>query len=223
MTKEEFNNYLKHPEMLDQSTIEGLKEIITDYPCFPAARMLYLRNLLNINSYRFESELVAHAIFIPDRKKLYQLLNPTDSELTEFQLLPYDKDAFSRFFGNEKGTLLHNEELPVAAPFVLKATEDSGQQFESDLIDQFINKNPTITTLQKPNSKTTKSTNDAGEPDEVIDDGLITETLAGIYVQQGLYPEALKAYRKLSLRFPEKNSYFASQIEKINKLISKEL
>lgn len=222
MTKEEFINYLKHPELLDQSTIEGLKEIIADYPCFPAVRMLYLRNLLNINSYRFESELEAHSIFIPDRKKLFRLLNPTTAELTEFQLLPYDKDAFSRFFSNEMSTVLHNEELPVPAPFVLKASEDTGQQSESDLIDQFINKNPTITTLQKPNFKSTKSTHTPGEPDEIIDDGLITETLASIYVQQGLYSEALKAYRKLSLRFPEKNSYFASQIEKINKLISKE-
>jgi hypothetical protein len=42
-------------------------------------------------------------------------------------------------------------------------------------------------------------------------------------VKQGLYKEALSAYAKLSLKFPEKNSYFVAQIEKVKKLISKDL
>ena len=41
-------------------------------------------------------------------------------------------------------------------------------------------------------------------------------------MKQGLYNEALQSYQKLILKFPEKNSYFAGQIENIKKLISKE-
>ena len=47
----------------------------------------------------------------------------------------------------------------------------------------------------------------------------MTETLAKIYVKQGKYEDALKAYKILCLKYPEKISLFANQIDFIkNKL-----
>lgn len=43
----------------------------------------------------------------------------------------------------------------------------------------------------------------------------ITPTLAGIYEKQGNYSKATEAYKKLALKFPEKSSYFAALILKI--------
>ena len=46
----------------------------------------------------------------------------------------------------------------------------------------------------------------------------ITETLANIYLEQKKYDKALEAFKKLGLKYPEKNSYFATRIEEILKL-----
>jgi len=205
-----------------------LKEIIDDYPYFPAARMLYLRNLKNINSYKFEQELAKHAIFIPDRALLFRLLDVQVINSGRFELLPYDEDAFNSFFKTKSEYLDKTEtryfNYQVTDSFQLidepfLKDEKVDVPTGSDLIDQFINGVITDTPLIELTPETGKI---LSENSNQIGEDLITETLANVYLKQGLYSEALESYQKLSLKFPEKNSYFATQIEKIKKLISKE-
>jgi tetratricopeptide (TPR) repeat protein len=49
------------------------------------------------------------------------------------------------------------------------------------------------------------------------EDGLMSESLAEIYVKQGKLDKAVEMYRKLSLRNPQKNAYFADKIKEILK------
>ena len=50
----------------------------------------------------------------------------------------------------------------------------------------------------------------------------MTETLAKVYVRQEKYKEALKAYKILSLKYPEKISLFANQIKELKKRLKNE-
>ena len=50
----------------------------------------------------------------------------------------------------------------------------------------------------------------------------MTETLAKVFLKQKKYGKALKAYRILSLKYPEKNAFFAVQINKIKEIQDKE-
>jgi hypothetical protein len=94
----------------------------------------------------------------------------------------------------------------------------SRQLLQSELIDKFIISNPRIT----PNKdKSGLLPDDISKPVVEEEGGFITETLAKIYTNQGYYSKAIDIYEKLSLKFPEKSSYFASQIEKVKEHIKK--
>lgn len=54
-----------------------------------------------------------------------------------------------------------------------------------------------------------------------LGDDFCTETLAQIYAEQGYYDMARRIYSKLLLIFPEKNTYFASLIDKIDQIENK--
>ncbi|MGA2407376.1 MAG: hypothetical protein ABSF81_11595 [Bacteroidales bacterium] len=98
------------------------------------------------------------------------------------------------------------------------AGNNSNKQMQSELIDKFIITNPKI---EPHKDKTNVLTDDISKPfvEEAV--GLVTETLARIYINQGYYSKAIDIYEKLSLKFPEKSSYFAFQIEKVKEYIKK--
>ena len=48
----------------------------------------------------------------------------------------------------------------------------------------------------------------------------VTETLAKVYLEQEHYSKAKLAYEKLSLKYPEKSSFFAGQLKLINKKLN---
>jgi hypothetical protein len=92
------------------------------------------------------------------------------------------------------------------------------KQLQSELIDKFISSNPRIEPVRE---KSDKLVEDISKPFVEEQGNFVTETLARIYINQGYYSRAIEIYEKLSLKFPEKSSYFASQIQKVKELIKK--
>jgi len=85
-----------------------------------------------------------------------------------------------------------------------------------EVIEKFIREEPVIQPLQAEKldleNKARKSSEDQYS--------LVTETLAKIYTEQGLYPKAIDVYKKLVLKYPEKNAYFAVRITELEKKLN---
>jgi len=94
----------------------------------------------------------------------------------------------------------------------------SKKQLQTELIDKFIITNPRIEPVRE---KSNLPVEDLSKPHVEEKESFVTETLARIYVTQGYYSKAIEIYEKLSLKFPEKSSYFAAQIEKVKEYIKK--
>ena len=79
---------------------------------------------------------------------------------------------------------------------------------EEEIIERFITEEPQIS---PPSADKMGNENKARKSAEDSLD-LVSETLAQIYTEQMLLDKAIETYRKLSLKFPEKSTYFADQI-----------
>ncbi|MFM6998031.1 MAG: hypothetical protein ACKOX0_02220 [Bacteroidota bacterium] len=98
-------------------------------------------------------------------------------------------------------------DLSPFAQFVARLAEQSRPKSE-DLIDQFLTANPRIS----PVSKDAPVAEVRTQPDAQVT-GLVTETLARMYAEQGHVAKAIQAYEILKLRVPEKSMIFAARIE----------
>lgn len=111
-------------------------------------------------------------------------------------------------------------ELDAEDSGTIKPEDDSEprsvKKLQADLIDKFIDANPRI---EPSKEKSDYPVEDISKPFIEERGSFVTETLAKIYTIQGYYSKAIDIYEKLCLKYPEKSSYFATQVEKIKELI----
>jgi hypothetical protein len=86
---------------------------------------------------------------------------------------------------------------------------------EKSIIDSFLQNDINIITPTSEESDFSPS--NLARLSVVDDEEFVTETLANIYAKQGNLDKALKAYKNLLLKYPEKKTYFAARIEEIEK------
>jgi len=242
MNRENIIKYINHPGKLNQKTLPEIEELLNTFPYFQTAYLLHVKNHHNIKSLKLDESLKSASARIGDRTVLYHLIHGLfPEEVTEQKPLTGLQEVISitvkekdrkelsqeQKISGQKDEIISEESLThtftgwldqldysIPADHMKKATEQKLLN-EQELIDAFIQSQPRIT----PRKDEPEEREDISEAYIRPDDHLMTETLALIYLKQGYYEKAIHAYEKLILKFPEKSSYFAAQINKIKQCI----
>ncbi|HKL71601.1 MAG TPA: hypothetical protein VJ855_03005 [Marinilabiliaceae bacterium] len=315
MNKQHFIEVLKNPSLLSEKTLDPIKEILEEYPFFQAGRMLWIKNLHQLDHIRYNNELKFAAAHISDRARLFELIHDpvfiekkeiADSEMaqekveshetietpskclkteafedanyfkvddvfttpegteydyshSEFNTAQGERDYIDNdlFEGEENivlptGDLLGYEysgkepyqlsDIPLPASInearsfsewlnILKQDHSFAQsgnkqakeipvKKKRNLIDSFLEQSSAKRIRLDSTSEKTLENVDISLGSVQEHDDLMTETLANIYIKQKQFLKAIDVFHRLSLKYPEKNIYFARRIKELEDQIN---
>ena len=133
--------------------------------------------------------------------------SPVEEPVTE------DRKSFTSWL--KSGQQQHVQAVPREENLPAGQMEQKKMQ-ASDLIDKFIEEEPSITRSKTDFYSPSKKAKESLDEDAVP----VSETLAKIYAAQGNYPKAIHVYHQLMLSVPEKKALFALQIDELKKKIT---
>lgn len=245
MNRERITDFLRDPLSVTGDTKGEIRAMAEQHSWCAVLQVLKLLQLQLSSDIQYPSQLKLTAISVPNRFVLKQHVESTERIIREDDTLFRDhvKLKSTEISDQEEETgpailpAVEVEpavdtlqeippELPVAIPEEPKENiaEAAGEATDIDIlpdispvskteiIDQFLVNLPGII---RPKGEFFNPV-DVARQSNLDNESIVTETLALIYYRQGLFSKAIKIYEILMLRIPEKSSYFAAQIEKIN-------
>src|ERR1017187_7991098 len=164
MTKENFIQYLFHPENLNGQSITSLEKVVQEYPYFQIGRMLYLKNLHNENSIDYEKNLHITSAYAPSGKVLYDLIKkkpiqkleviseklelisetPNTKQQTTSEILP----KLEPIAILQEIPMIVKEEISIS-PIVIKDIPDEMQVLEKQMLREAYRTSMTIDFLEE--------------------------------------------------------------------------
>ena len=236
---------IRHPERMDRDTLFELRSLLALYPYFQTARLLMLQNLYLLHDASFDEELRRAAIYITDRKVLFNLVEAAHYQLRQAPAAPpviedkekRTKQLIDHFLDTIPPEDEEEEKTAKRTPTPANATidyvayllqceanekaakvEQLPQMKGQNLIDNFLEQEQGRIML---NDLPTDYPVEEEEVEESEDneEEYFTETLARIYIKQGRYQKAYDIIGRLSNKYPQRNAYFADQMRFLEKLI----
>ena len=195
-TKKVILKILNNPKKLKKDDLTIIKSISENYPYFSPVRILHLLFSKKFNTIDYNNILKSTSVASRDRSHLYYIIN--NDILTEEEKIDLINELNQESFNQEISFL---DWISKTKPTPIKSNVNINNESNIDL---------------KLNDLRVKKHNDKIK---ITKKDYMTETLAKLYIQQEKFEDALKAYKILCLKYPEKISLFADQIKIIKNQI----
>ncbi len=233
-------DYIRRPDTIDDDAIAQLQALTQEHPYFHIARILLLQALYKKHDPAYDETLRRTAILVPNREAIFRLTEePHYTQAEEHKRYEETTDdpesrtvsLIDNFL--EAQTPVSPVSHPIDAAqdyigYLLQQESRQGTQRQEALpmngggvVEDFLeNEHGRIVlddNLEDEHNESQSDNSNVYENDE--NNEILTEIMAGIYIKQGKYENAVKIIRQLSLKYPKKNRYFADQIRFLEKLI----
>ena len=189
-------NSLSNSSNLTMEDYEEIEKISKDFSYYLPSKLLMLLILKNNDVIEYYKKLNEFSIQFIDRKFLKKIIEDgrSNNEI---------KEVF------EDIEIINSPNENSFLDWILKTKSIKNQ----DILDSENRWQELNLSNLKVSSRSLK---------KITKEDYMTETLAKIYVKQEKYKEAMKAYKILSLKYPEKISLFANQIKDLKKRLKNE-
>ena len=189
-------NSLSKSSNLTMKDYKEIEKISKDFSYFLPSKLLMLLILKNNDVIEYYKKLNEFSIQFIDRKFLKKTI---EKERSNNEI----KEVF------EDIELINSPDKNSFLDWILKTKSIKNQ----DILDSENRWQELNLSNLKVSSRSQK---------KITREDYMTETLAKVYVKQEKYREAMKAYKILSLKYPEKISLFANQIKDLKKRLKNE-
>jgi hypothetical protein len=196
-TKEDLPDaFVADPSKVEREEIP-LEKTAPLFEIFPPTNAVFPKKAEDQNWIPIPFEPLLQFDYTAELLKLPEILSMEETDIPKEA--PKEKMSFSDWLKHSKG----RKEI---------LTEKTDNSPKTGIIEKFITEQPRIT---KPKQADFFKPQEAAKKSLSLPEGLVTETLAQIYEQQGHFDRAIRAYEKLTVKHPEKFTYFAARISKL--------
>ena len=189
---------------LKKLNFDELVGVVNLYPWFGGARKELCARMNRMGGQCSESQFAEAAMYIAARSKMSEMMRGGKSEdWADADVEALLKRYISTDVEDKAGNVEQRRVYVVGGDYFSQAEYDKVRRTDDNVFSRYAAK-----------AKQEKTYEETG----VSEFDMYTETLAQIYLEQGYPEQARNIYSKLLLANPEKNTYFAALIQKIDEL-----